>query len=39
VLGPGALVPREVLTRSAELVKPRSLFGADEDWDRALLYY
>ena len=38
-LGPGALVPREVLTGAAELVKPRSLFGADEDWDRALLYY
>ena len=38
-LRPGTLVPREVLTGKAELVKPRSLFGADEDWDRALLYF
>jgi phenylacetate-CoA ligase len=38
-LRPGTLVPREVLTGAAELVKPRSLFGPDEDWDRALLYY
>jgi len=37
--GPGTHVPREVLTGIAEVVKPRSLFGPDEDWDRALLYY
>jgi phenylacetate-CoA ligase len=36
---PGGLLPTSVLTRVADLVKPRSLFGPDEDWDRALLYY
>jgi phenylacetate-CoA ligase len=36
---PGTHVPHEVLTGVAEVVKPRSLFGPDEDWDRALLYY
>ncbi|MCC8244958.1 phenylacetate--CoA ligase family protein [Saccharothrix luteola] len=35
----GSLVPREVLTASHDVLKPRSLFGADEDWDKALLYY
>ena len=36
---PGTLVPREVLTGVHDVVKPRSLFGADEDWGKALLYY
>jgi phenylacetate-CoA ligase len=36
---PGRLVPRRVLTDPADLVKPRGLFGPDEDWDRGLLYY
>jgi phenylacetate-CoA ligase len=36
---PGGLVPRRVLTDVQDVIKPRSLFGADEDWDRALLYY
>jgi phenylacetate-CoA ligase len=35
----GTLVPRQVLTSVHDVVKPRSLFGADEDWDKALLYY
>lgn len=38
-VGPGGLVPREVLTGRSDVVKPRSLFGPDEEWDRALLYY
>ena len=38
-LAPGTLVPPAVLTSMADVVKPRSLFGADEDWDKALLYY
>ena len=36
---PGGLVPAEALTGEAEVVKPRSLFGPDEDWSRALRYY
>jgi phenylacetate-CoA ligase len=36
---PGTLVPNEVLTGVHDVVKPRGLFGADEDWDKALLYY
>lgn len=36
---PGTLVPDEVLRRARDVVKPRSLFGADEDWSQALLYY
>ncbi len=35
----GTLVPRDVLTAVHDVLKPRSLFGADEDWDKALLYY
>jgi phenylacetate-CoA ligase len=38
-LPPGELVPRDVLSRAADVIKPRSLFGADESWDSALLYY
>ncbi len=36
---PGTLVPVHVLTGVHDVVKPRSLFGPDEDWDKALLYY
>jgi phenylacetate-CoA ligase len=36
---PGSLVPLDMLTRSHDVVKPRSLFGADEDWSKAVLYY
>ncbi len=35
----GTLVPEHVLTSVQDVVKPRSLFQADEDWDKALLYY
>ena len=38
-VSPGTLVPYDVLTAMQDVVKPRSLFGADEDWDKALLYY
>jgi phenylacetate-CoA ligase len=36
---PGTLVPTGLLTATADVMKPRGLFGADEDWDRALRYY
>ena len=36
---PGTLVPGKVLTGVHDVVKPRSLFGPDENWDKALLYY
>jgi phenylacetate-CoA ligase len=36
---PGTLVPTEMLTAVHDVVKPRSLFGADEDWSKGLLYY
>jgi phenylacetate-CoA ligase len=36
---PGTLVPHGVLTATPEVMKPRGLFTADEDWDRALRYY
>jgi phenylacetate-CoA ligase len=35
----GSLVPREVLTATSDVVKPRALFGPDEAWDKALTYY
>jgi len=38
-VSPGSLVPYSVLTGVHDVLKPRSLFGADEDWDKALLYY
>ncbi|RFS84207.1 phenylacetate--CoA ligase family protein [Actinomadura spongiicola] len=38
-LAPGTLVPHEALTTMPDVVKPRSLFGPDEDWGKALLYY
>jgi phenylacetate-coenzyme A ligase PaaK-like adenylate-forming protein len=34
-----SLVPDRVLTGMQDVVKPRGLFGPDEDWDKALLYY
>ncbi len=36
---PGTLVPARVLTDVQDVIKPRSLFGPEEDWGRALLYY
>ncbi|GHD19690.1 phenylacetate--CoA ligase [Streptomyces violarus] len=36
---PGTLVPHDVLTKVPDVVKPRSLFGPDEDWNNAVLYY
>jgi len=38
-LPPGTLVPERILTGSPDVVKPRSLFGPDEDWSKAILYY
>ncbi|MEV0776489.1 phenylacetate--CoA ligase family protein [Streptomyces sp. NPDC050433] len=38
-LPPGSLIPRDALTAMPDVVKPRSLFGPDEDWGKALLYY
>lgn len=35
----GSLLPEHVLTSVHDVVKPRSLFGPDEDWQKALLYY
>lgn len=35
----GSLVPHDALTNMPDVVKPRSLFGPDEDWSKALLYY
>jgi len=34
---PGTLVRPDVLTRGADGPKPRNLFGADENWDLAIL--
>jgi phenylacetate-CoA ligase len=36
---PGGLVPPGPLTASADVMKPRGLFAAGEDWDKALQYY
>jgi phenylacetate-CoA ligase len=38
-VSPGTLVPQHVLTGAHDVVKPRSLFGPDEDWSKAHLYY
>lgn len=38
-VAPGTLVPHQVLSSTRDVIKPRSLFGADEDWGNALLYY
>ena len=35
----GALVPLEALTKDPEFVKPKSLFAAGEDWDKAVSYW
>ncbi|MEV8511854.1 AMP-binding protein [Dactylosporangium sp. NPDC051484] len=35
----GGLVPFGLLTARAEVMKPRGLFAAGEDWDTALRYY
>ncbi|WP_019814460.1 phenylacetate--CoA ligase family protein [Saccharomonospora saliphila] len=37
-LEPGSLVPESTLTGTADVVKPRSFFGPEESWDKALLY-
>ncbi|MEU7226570.1 phenylacetate--CoA ligase family protein [Streptomyces chrestomyceticus] len=36
---PGTLMPDEVLSAPGDVLKPRSLFGPEEDWSRGLLYY
>lgn len=38
-LAPGSLVPTSVLTSNPDALKPRGLFGPEEDWAQALLYY
>lgn len=38
-VAPGTIMPSSVLTRLPEFVKPRTLFEADEDWDRAVSYW
>lgn len=38
-LPPGTLVPRDVLVGNQDVVKPRSLFGPDEDWSKAIVYH
>ncbi|MFI1420097.1 phenylacetate--CoA ligase family protein [Streptomyces sp. NPDC020731] len=38
-LPPGKLVPTDVLTANPDALKPRGLFGPEENWDQALLYY
>lgn len=35
----GTLLPLAVLTDVHDVLKPRGLFGPDEDWAKALLYY
>ena len=35
---PGTLLPEEVLRKPRDIVKPRTLWGADEDWNQAPLY-
>ncbi|WP_216214590.1 AMP-binding protein [Amycolatopsis aidingensis] len=35
---PGSLLPPEVLSKPRDIVKPRTLWGADEDWNQASLY-
>jgi phenylacetate-CoA ligase len=38
-LAPGTLVSHQVLTAQSDVVKPRSLFGPQESWDSAVIYY
>lgn len=35
----GGLVPEHVLTSASDVMKPRSLFGPDESWDKAHVYF
>jgi len=36
---PGSLMPIELLTAEREFAKPRNLFGPNENWDKAVIYY
>jgi phenylacetate-CoA ligase len=36
---PGGLVPARLLTADGDVMKPRGLFDAGEDWNKALEYY
>jgi phenylacetate-CoA ligase len=36
---PGTLVGHDLLAASPAVVKPRSLFGPDEDWSKAIIYF
>ncbi|GAA2522568.1 phenylacetate--CoA ligase family protein [Winogradskya humida] len=36
---PGGLVPAALLTAAPDVMKPRSLFGPADNWDKALQYY
>ena len=36
---PGSLVPAALLTAAPDVLKPRSLFGEGDNWDKALQYY
>jgi phenylacetate-CoA ligase len=38
-IAPGTLVSQQLLTASPAVVKPRSLFGPDEDWSKAIIYF
>jgi phenylacetate-CoA ligase len=38
-VSPGGLVSRDALVNIQDVVKPRGLFGPDEDWGKALVYY
>jgi phenylacetate-CoA ligase len=38
-LPPGTLVPTAALSAAPDVMKPRSLFGDGENWDKALQYY
>jgi phenylacetate-CoA ligase len=37
-LAPGTLVPDEVVVSPRQSLKPRSLFGPDENWDQAIIF-
>ncbi|MFY1634934.1 phenylacetate--CoA ligase family protein [Solwaraspora sp. WMMB335] len=38
-LPPGSLVPDAVLTADTDVLKPRSLFGPHDNWDKSILYF
>lgn len=38
-LPPGSLVPATLLTAAPDVMKPRGLFGPEDDWDKSLQYY